>query len=175
MKVLSFNLKRIGTILHYVGVTVEYCLIIFLGYCLDNVLKIPNICIYQFTVAGLGLILFGIYLIIWTTWFLIMKGKGTTGFSEPTKNLITFAPYRIVRNPMMEGQYIFFVGIGFLFNIITIFLILLILIITVHIFTVFVEEPKLKKRFGQEWVNYCKNVPRWIPKFKKTKKSTNIQ
>ena len=27
-----------------------------------------------------------------------------------------------------------------------------------------VEEPGLAKRFGEEYEEYCRNVPRWIPK-----------
>ena len=89
--------------------------------------------------------------------------------------LVTCGPYGIVRNPMMEGQFLFFSGIGFLLDLIAMFLILPILIFTIHLFTVYVEESDLKRRFGQEWESYCKNVHRWIPKLKKTKKSVIIQ
>jgi protein-S-isoprenylcysteine O-methyltransferase Ste14 len=35
----------------------------------------------------------------------------------------------------------------------------------IHTFVVFAEEPGLRKRFGQEYENYCQAVPRWIPRF----------
>jgi protein-S-isoprenylcysteine O-methyltransferase Ste14 len=28
------------------------------------------------------------------------------------------------------------------------------------------EEPGLEKRFGSEYIDYKKNVPRWIPRLK---------
>ena len=33
-----------------------------------------------------------------------------------------------------------------------------------HLFVVYYEEPKLIKRFGREYKDYLKKVPRWIPK-----------
>jgi protein-S-isoprenylcysteine O-methyltransferase Ste14 len=33
-----------------------------------------------------------------------------------------------------------------------------------HAQVVLMEEPLLKKRFGQEYVNYLSRVPRWIPR-----------
>ena len=33
-----------------------------------------------------------------------------------------------------------------------------------HLYVVFVEEPKLKERFGRIYEEYTKSVPRWIPK-----------
>ena len=35
----------------------------------------------------------------------------------------------------------------------------------IHTFVVFAEEPGLRKRFGQEYEDYCHAVPRWIPRF----------
>jgi protein-S-isoprenylcysteine O-methyltransferase Ste14 len=44
------------------------------------------------------------------------------------------------------------------------FLLLAILIIAMQGFIVFIEEPDLKRRFGQEWVDYTERVPRWFPR-----------
>jgi len=175
LKKKNFNKKRLGTIAHYIGVICEYFIIVFSAIWLDNILKFPNLFFFPLNIFGLILIAFGINLIFWTSWLQFKRGKGTTGFSEPTKKLITSGPYGIVRNPMMEGQFLFFAGIGFLLDLMAIFLILPILIFAIHLFTVYVEESDLKRRFGQEWEIYCKNVPRWIPKLKKTKKKANNQ
>jgi protein-S-isoprenylcysteine O-methyltransferase Ste14 len=29
----------------------------------------------------------------------------------------------------------------------------------------FVEEPGLRKRFGEDYEEYCRHVPRWIPRW----------
>jgi protein-S-isoprenylcysteine O-methyltransferase Ste14 len=34
------------------------------------------------------------------------------------------------------------------------------------VYFIFSEEPGLQKRFGEEYVEYKKNVPRWIPRLK---------
>jgi len=34
-----------------------------------------------------------------------------------------------------------------------------------HLFVVFYEERTLKKKFGAQYEEYCKAVPRWIPRF----------
>jgi protein-S-isoprenylcysteine O-methyltransferase Ste14 len=35
-----------------------------------------------------------------------------------------------------------------------------------HIYFIFYEEPGLENRFGTEYFEYKKNVPRWIPRLK---------
>jgi protein-S-isoprenylcysteine O-methyltransferase Ste14 len=35
-----------------------------------------------------------------------------------------------------------------------------------HVYFILSEEPGLEKRFGQEYLEYKKNVPRWIPRLK---------
>jgi protein-S-isoprenylcysteine O-methyltransferase Ste14 len=41
----------------------------------------------------------------------------------------------------------------------------LVAFLLIHTFVVFAEEPGLRKRFGQEYEDYCHAVPRWIPRF----------
>jgi protein-S-isoprenylcysteine O-methyltransferase Ste14 len=36
-----------------------------------------------------------------------------------------------------------------------------------HLFVVLYEERTLKRRFGASYEEYCKTVPRWIPRFSK--------
>lgn len=31
-----------------------------------------------------------------------------------------------------------------------------------HFFILFYEEPTLRKQFGEEYIRYCKRVPRWL-------------
>ena len=167
--------KRLGTIAHYIGVFGEYFVVIFLALWLNNILNIPSLFIFPFRIFGIILTAFGLFLIVWCCWLQFKIGQGTTGFSEPTINLVTSGPYGVVRNFIMEGQFLFFAGLGFFLDLVAMFIILPILILAIHGFIVLIEEPNLKRRFGQKYIDYCKNVPRWIPKLKKTKKSANIQ
>lgn len=168
MKKKHTDAKRLGTIAHYIGVVGEYFIVIFLAVWLNNLLKIPSLFSFPFRTFGFALTAFGLFLIARCCWLQFTVGRGTTGFSEPTKKLVTCGPYGIVRNPMMCGQFLLFAGLGFFLNLGAMFLVLPILILATHGFTVFVEEPDLKRRFGQEWVDYTERVPRWFPKLGST-------
>jgi len=45
------------------------------------------------------------------------------------------------------------------------FLFAVVAFLFIHSFVVLAEEPGLQRRFGQEYDDYCKAVPRWIPRF----------
>ena len=175
MSKLQISVKRLGTIVHYIGVTAEYFTVIFLSVWLNKVLKIPSLFGFPFKVAGFVLTALGMLLIAWCCWLQFSVGQGTTGFSEPTTKLVTSGPYGIVRNPMMEGQYFVFAGLGFLLDLGAMFLLLPILILAMHGFTVFIEEPNLKSRFGQEWIDYAERVPRWFPRLWRTQGGTGAK
>jgi len=37
-----------------------------------------------------------------------------------------------------------------------------------HLFVLIYEEPTLRSTFGAEYQSYCAEVPRWIPRFKRS-------
>ena len=38
-----------------------------------------------------------------------------------------------------------------------------------HLLVVHVEEPELRRRFGPSYEEYCRRVPRWLPRFGRQK------
>jgi protein-S-isoprenylcysteine O-methyltransferase Ste14 len=175
MKGSQNNTRKLGTIAHYIGVIAEYCIVIFSAVWLSKVLKIPGLFGFPFRVAGLVLTVMGSFLIAWCCWLQFIVGQGTTGFSEPTKRLVTCGPYGVVRNPMMEGQFLLFAGLGLLLDLGAMFLLLPILILAMHGVTVLIEEPNLESRFGQEWIDYARRVPRWIPRLGRAQKGSDAK
>jgi protein-S-isoprenylcysteine O-methyltransferase Ste14 len=39
-------------------------------------------------------------------------------------------------------------------------------VLGVALFVVLYEEPTLRRKFGVEYEEYCRNVPRWIPRLR---------
>ena len=112
-----------------------------------------------FAVAGLAL---SIYSIV----FMRIVGKGNPfdaynhEVAPRTRHLMTEGPYRLCRNPMLMGIYLYDVGILiWLWS----FLPLLIFVGEVILLTMQVEseEKRLERDFGQEYLDYKQRVGRY--------------
>lgn len=81
--------------------------------------------------------------------------------SPRTKHLMTDGPYRITRNPMLVGVYIYDVGV-LLWLLswwpIAVFAVEVILL-TLQVRS---EEKRLEADFGEEYLEYKKRVPRYL-------------
>jgi len=118
-----------------------------------------------FGVAGLVLVLAGAALDITTVVFFVFEGRGTPALFDPPKKFVPHGPYRLIRNPMYLGYVVVLLGLGLRLSSVSMVLFALVAFLSVHIFVVFAEEPGLRKRFGHEYEDYCRAVPRWIPRF----------
>jgi protein-S-isoprenylcysteine O-methyltransferase Ste14 len=117
--------------------------------------------------AGGLLIAGGLGLWTWTVVLFHRVGKGTLGvgdvMGEPV-HLVVRGPYRHVRNPMITGVLCILLGeaavtaSGWLLLWFAIFSAFQVIAIR------FWEEPHLVKRYGSEYVDYRRNVARWIPR-----------
>lgn len=118
------------------------------------------------TILGGILMCTGLLIIILTIRMFILIGKGTLAPWDPTRKLVTGSLYGYVRNPMILGVFTMLVGEGVLFTSVNITVWAIAFFIINTIYFIFSEEPGLKKRFGNEYDEYKKNVPRWIPRMK---------
>jgi protein-S-isoprenylcysteine O-methyltransferase Ste14 len=114
---------------------------------------------------GIVLLLAGAALALTTIVFFISEGRGTPAVFDPPKRFVPHGPYRLVRNPMYIGGVSILLGLGLYLTSVSMVLFALVAFLLVHTFVVFAEEPGLRKRFGQEYEDYCHAVPRWIPRF----------
>lgn len=102
----------------------------------------------------------------YTSWRLfITQGKRTAFPTDPPKKLIILGLYRFVRNPMYIGNLCMIFSEALIFKSPSIFIYFLVAFVLVHIYIIH-EEKLLEKRFGTDYINYIKNVPRWIPSLK---------
>jgi protein-S-isoprenylcysteine O-methyltransferase Ste14 len=115
--------------------------------------------------AGAVLMGNGLYYLSISIWLFINIGKGTLAPWSPTTKLVIIGPYRFVRNPMISGVLMTLLGESVAFGSVGIFIWFILFLLVNHIYFVYSEEPGLASRFGQEYLTYKKNVPRWIPRF----------
>ena len=114
--------------------------------------------------AGTLLIILGVGLVIYTNKEFLKIGKGTLVPTAPPKKLVVSGVYRYVRNPMIIGGLMIILGESLIFTSIELFILFAVIFIINHIYFVYSEEPELIKRFGEDYIEYKKNVPRWIPR-----------
>jgi len=119
-----------------------------------------------FSVLGVIFILLGLPIQIWVAWAFVKFGKGTPAPFDPPKEFVATGLFRFVRNPMYYGGLCVLTGWVLLTRSMWMLVYAAFLITAMHFFTVLVEEPQLRKRFGKPYEEYCQRVPRWNPKFK---------
>lgn len=84
-------------------------------------------------------------------------------FKEPDQ-LVIQGPYHYTRNPMMVGLYLMLFSEALFFKSWALFYFLIFVVMVSVLVIVFVEEPRLEKKFGDVYLKYKKEVPRFIPK-----------
>lgn len=115
-------------------------------------------------VPGVLLFLAGVGLALSTVGLFIFEGRGTPAVFDPPTKFVPHGPYKLVRNPMYIGGVSMLLGWAFYLRSIAMALYAVGAFLLIHTFVVFAEEPGLRKRFGQEYENYCLAVPRWLPR-----------
>jgi protein-S-isoprenylcysteine O-methyltransferase Ste14 len=99
-----------------------------------------------------------------------LEGRGTPAPVAPTERLVVGGVYRFVRNPMylavlsvIAGQALFFgsAAVGAWGALVA------------FAFVAFVrlyEEPTLQATYGREYEAYCAEVPRWLPRLRRSRR-----
>jgi len=70
------------------------------------------------------------------------------------------------RNPLYLGNILLALGIALVIHSLVFYLTVLPLVALAYISIVSSEERFLREKFGEEYVQYCKRVNRWIPRWK---------
>jgi protein-S-isoprenylcysteine O-methyltransferase Ste14 len=116
--------------------------------------------------AGLGLVALGAAFFAASLQRFASEGHGTLAPWDPPRALVVRGPYRYVRNPMISGVVLALFGES------------LSLLSLPHaawaafflalnlVYIPLIEEPQLERRFGAAYVEYCRNVPRIVPRLR---------
>jgi len=113
---------------------------------------------------GTVLIASGLALWAWTVSLLARVGKGTLAPWDPTIRLVTVGPYRRLRNPMISAVLAVLAGEAALFGSVPLVIWCLVFFAINHLFFLLYEEPAMERRFGEEYLAYAGEVPRWLPR-----------
>ena len=89
--------------------------------------------------------------------------------------LITRGPFSYVRNPLYVGNILMYVGVGIMSNAVSLALAALVYFLWQYSLIVSLEEEYLVETFKDEYIRYCRSVPRFFPSTRKYPEGTNPQ
>ena len=119
-------------------------------------------------VIAIVLTVLGLSLSVWSIVYMRRKGDGnpmdTFGHevAPRTKHLMTEGPYRMSRNPMLTGSFVYYAGVCVLLWSWQALLVFIAFII-IMLLQVRSEEKRLRKDFGEEYEAYCRRTGRFWP------------
>ena len=126
----------------------------------------PPLPVGSWRYAGVLLMIFGAAAYVRCAIDLARFGQGIPAPIEPTRFLVRSALYRHVRNPMYLASSLFLFGEALAWAHGILLLYVAAVMACYHPAVVYVEEPALRKRFGEHFERYCAQVPRWLPRLR---------
>lgn len=119
-----------------------------------------------FKLLGIMIGTSGLLLFIYTVLLFKNIGQGTLAPWSEKHKLVVVGPYQYCRNPMITGVLFILIGEAFVVHSMAILIWALCFFIVNTLYFVISEEPKLDKRFGEDYRLYKQHVSRWIPRMK---------
>ena len=117
-------------------------------------------------VLGGALLCLGLVLVVATIRLFVTVGKGTLAPWNPPQRLVVRGVYRRVRNPMISGAFFVLLGEAVLAASLPLLVWFAAFVVVNIVYIPLAEEPGLVKRFGDEYLAYRQNVPRWVPRLR---------
>jgi protein-S-isoprenylcysteine O-methyltransferase Ste14 len=126
--------------------------------------NLPGVVAAVPVVAGAGLAVLGLVLVVWTIALFVREGRGTLAPWDPTTRLVVRGPYRHVRNPMIGGVLFVLLGEAVLLGSLPLLAWFAAAAVVNAAYMPLVEEPGLVRRYGSDYERYRDAVPRWLPR-----------
>ncbi len=140
--------------------------VLFQNYLLDRIIPLSEFLFFPLSLFGLAPITMGIIVDVLSIRAFLDTGKGTPAPMKPPERLVVAGPYEYLRNPMYLSLLFTLLGFAILFDSFILLIAAFALIVIIHFLVVLREEATLERRFGKEYADYKRNVPRWIPRLK---------
>lgn len=148
-------------------IAIAYILVIFIALpfvfvSLNVSLSLPVL--DNTVVKSTGLVLGVIGILVATHSYILFPkiGKGSPIPTNPAKILIERGLYQYSRNPIYISHLLLIFAGTFFLGYTTLFAYTFLCFIGYNWYITYIEEPELKKRFGNSYSEYCKRVPRWL-------------
>ena len=117
-------------------------------------------------VLGLVFLSIGFALFVSSLRRFASDGKGTLAPWDPPGQLVASGPYRYVRNPMISGVLFVLCGEAFVLGSLSHLSWAFTFFVVNAVYIPLLEEPQLKRRFGASYAEYCRHVPRLVPRLR---------
>jgi protein-S-isoprenylcysteine O-methyltransferase Ste14 len=114
-------------------------------------------------VVGLAAIAAGTALLAACIWEFARSGHGTLSPVDPPRALVVRGLYRYVRNPMYLSVTVILLGEVLLGQSRPLLIYWGAWFAIVNVFVIGYEEPTLRRRFGESYERYAREVGRWVP------------
>ena len=115
--------------------------------------------------SGSALFVIGVIGYLWCA-ALFVRAQGTPAPIFPTRRTVVEGPYHVNRNPMYTSVLAVVFGQAALFEQWRVAAYGVFLFACFHLFVLLYEERDLRARFGGEYEEFCRRVPRWVPRLK---------
>ena len=119
-------------------------------------------------VVGAVLVVAGLATSVWSIVYMRCKGNGNPmdafghEVAPRTRHLMTDGPYRLSRNPMLTGTFVYLAGICvglWMWQPVVVFVVF----VVIMLIQVRTEEKRLRNDFGEEYEEYCSRTGRFLP------------
>jgi len=150
-----------------IGVTIFggfTALFVFAAILVDRLLKLPSLLPEGARLpVSIPMIAVGLAVTAWSA-FHFLKVRGTPVPFNPPPKVVNTGPYRYARNPMLTGVFLFLFGIGFSVNSVSLVFFFTPLYVLINVWEIKeIEEPELIERLGDEYIEYQRHTPMFIP------------
>ncbi len=116
--------------------------------------------------AGVLFLAAGVLTALHTVRLFLVEGDGTPAPWAPPRRFVVQGAYSHVRNPMILSVISMLLGEALTLGSMYVLLWAILFFVLNHLWFVFFEEPRLERRFGEEYREYKRNVPRWVPRLR---------
>jgi protein-S-isoprenylcysteine O-methyltransferase Ste14 len=114
--------------------------------------------------VGLACATVGVAVLAACVWEFARSGRGTLAPVDPPRELVVQGLYRYVRNPMYVGVTLIILGEAVLARSTALAAYWVVWFAAVNAFVIGYEEPHLRRRFGESYDRYAREVGRWLPR-----------